>query len=111
MTQLPREEFNKVKYVETCTELGEFVKEKDTMYGHAFFNMLNEYGIDYALSKMEEKLFRLKQLKKLNKMNHSDSIKDSVKDLQGYALLTLLYIEASEEYEGMRFTINIEGGN
>lgn len=111
MTQLPREEFNKVKYVETCTELGEFVKEKDTMYGHAFFNMLNEYGIDYALSKMEEKLFRLKQLKKLNKMNHSESFKDSVKDLQGYALLTLLYIEASEEYEGMRFTINIEGGN
>ena len=81
------------------------------MYGHAFFNMLNEYGIDYALSKMEEKLFRLKQLKKLNKMNHSESFKDSVKDLQGYALLTLLYIEASEEYEGMRFTINIEGGN
>ena len=111
MTQLPREEFNKVKYVETCTELCEFVKEKDTMYGHAFFNMLNEYGIDYALSKMEEKLFRLKQLKKLNKMNHSESFKDSVKDLQGYALLTLLYIEASEEYEGMRFTINIEGGN
>ena len=111
MTQLPREEFNKVKYVETCTELGEFVKEKDTMYGHAFFNMLNEYEIDYALSKMEEKLFRLKQLKKLNKMNHSESFKDSVKDLQGYALLTLLYIEASEEYEGMRFTINIEGGN
>ena len=60
---------------------------------------------------MEEKLFRLKQLKKINKMNHSESFKDSVKDLQGYALLTLLYIEASEEYEGMRFTINIEGGN
>lgn len=110
MIELPREEFDKVKYVETCTELGEFVKEKDTMYGHAFFNMLNEYGIDYALSKMEEKLFRLKQLKRLGKMNHSESFKDSVKDLQGYALLTLLYIEANEEYDENRKTINKIGG-
>lgn len=111
MTQIPREEFKKADYVGTCTELGEFVKEKDTMYGHAFFNMLNEYGIDYALSKMEEKLFRLKQLKKLNKMDHNESFKDSVKDLQGYALLTLLYMEVSEAYEESRKKVEIIGGN
>ena len=105
MTQLPKEEFSKVDYVGTATELAKFVKEKDTMYGHAVFNMINEYGIDYALSKMEEKLFRLKQLKRLNKMDHSESFKDSVKDLIGYSLLTLLYMEASESYEENNKTV------
>lgn len=104
MSKLTEKEFEKIDYVRTSTELGEFVAEKDTMYGHAFFNMVNEYGIDYALSKMEEKLFRLKQLKKLGKMNHSESFKDSVKDLQGYALLTLLYIQACEEAEEKKKT-------
>lgn len=99
MLYLPREEFCKVDYVGTATELAKFVEEKDTMYGNAVFNMINEYGIDYALSKMEEKLYRLKQLKRLNKMDHSESFKDSVKDLIGYSLLTLLYIEASENYD------------
>lgn len=96
---LPKEDFCKAKYVETATELAKFVEEKDTMYGNAAFNMINEYGMDYALSKMEEKLYRLKQLKRLNKMNHSESFKDSVKDLMGYALLTILYIEGSEDWD------------
>ena len=73
--------------------MAEFVEEKDTLYGHALFNMLDEYGMDYALSKLTEKLFRLKQLKKLGREDHSESFIDSLKDIWGYSFLTILYLE------------------
>ena len=85
-------EYN-VDYKKTAIEMAEFVEEKDTLYGHALFNMLDEYGMDYALSKLTEKLFRLKQLKKLGREDHSESFIDSLKDIWGYSFLTILYLE------------------
>lgn len=88
-----------VNYVKVATEMAKFVEEKDTLYGNALFNMLDEYGMNYALSKITEKLFRLKQLKKLGKEDHSESFLDSLKDLWGYAFLTILYLEQVQKQE------------
>lgn len=82
-----------VNYVKTAIEMAKFVEEKDTLYGNAVFNMLDEFGMMYVLPKMKEKLFRLIQLKKLGKEDHSESFLDSLKDLWGYAFLTILYLE------------------
>ena len=89
---MDNKEYN-VDYKKTAIEMAEFVEEKDTLYGHALFNMLDEYGMDYALSKLTEKLFRLKQLKKLGREDHSESFIDSLKDIWGYSFLTILYLE------------------
>lgn len=88
-----------VNYVKVATEMAKFVEEKDSLYGNALFNMVDEYGMDYALSKITEKLFRLKQLKKLGKEDHSESFLDSLKDLWGYAFLTILYLEQVQKQE------------
>lgn len=88
-----------VNYVKTAIEMAKFVEEKDTLYNHALFNMMDEYGMNYALSKITEKLFRLKQLKKLGKEDHSESFLDSLKDLWGYAFLTILYLEQVQNQE------------
>lgn len=82
-----------VNYVKTAIEMAKFVEEKDTLYGNAVFNMIDEFGMMYVLPKMKEKLFRLMQLKKLGKEDHSESFLDSLKDLWGYAFLTILYLE------------------
>lgn len=88
---------DKTRYTEKAKELSDFCAEKDHKYNHAFNVLIDEYGIDYALSKLEEKLYRMKQLKNLEILDHSESFLDSVKDLFGYSLLTILYLSSEEE--------------
>ena len=97
-----------VNYVKTAVEMAKFVEEKDTLYGNALFNMIDEYGMNYSLSKITEKLFRLKQLKKLGKEDHSESFLDSLKDLWGYSFLTILYLDQIQNQEEKNEEINEE---
>lgn len=97
-----------VNYVKVATEMAKFVEEKDTLYGNALFNMLDEYGMNYALSKITEKLFRLKQLKKLGKEDHSESFLDSLKDIWGYSFLTIIYLEQIQNQEDSNVELDKE---
>lgn len=90
-------QMNKTKYDKMAEELASYCAEKDHKYNHAFAKMMNEYGIDYALSKLEEKLYRMKQLKNLEILDHSESFQESCKDLWCYSLLTILYLAEEEE--------------
>lgn len=89
-------QIDKSKYISQASSLASFCAEKDHKYNHAFDKMVKEYGIDYALSKLEEKLYRMKQLKNLDILDYSESFLDSVRDLWGYSLLTILWLEAEE---------------
>lgn len=73
-----------------ANEVGELVEEKNLHYDRAFDKMVDEYGHTYYLSKLEEKLSRIKYLARKDVV-HEESIEDSLKDLIGYALLTLNY--------------------
>lgn len=108
---------DKTKYTKKAEELASFCAEKDHKYNQAFKVMVDEYGIDYALSKLEEKLYRMKQLKNLEILDHSESFLDSVKDLWGYSLLTILYLaeeedrkEEAEKKELHRYLKELSGG-
>lgn len=84
------------RYIQQATKLAEFCATKDYKYNRAFDAMMDEYGLDYALSKLEEKLYRMKQLKQLEILDKSESFLDSVKDLWGYSLLLILYLTNEE---------------
>ena len=77
--------FDKVLYqMKTLRE----AKNKD--YGNAFGELFNEYGLNYSIMHLHEKLNRIKSVHKNNKANN-ESIKDSLIDLANYAIMT--YIE------------------
>ena len=79
------EPFDKVLYqMKTLRE----AKNKD--YGNAFGELFNEYGLNYSIMHLHEKLNRIKSVHKNNKANN-ESIKDSLIDLANYAIMT--YIE------------------
>ena len=84
------EPFDKVLYqMKTLRE----AKNKD--YGNAFGELFNEYGLNYSIMHLHEKLNRIKSVHKNNKANN-ESIKDSLIDLANYAIMTAIYIKKHE---------------
>ncbi len=80
-------------------ELFDTYKKKNSDYGNTFEKLFKELGAVYAYSHMYEKLMRIKTL--MNDLNppkvKEESIKDSLKDLASYAILTLVQILQIEE--------------
>ena len=80
-------------------ELFNTYKRKNSDYGNTFEKLFKEFGGVYAYFHMYEKLMRIKIL--MNDLNppkvEEESIKDSLKDLASYAILTLVQILQIEE--------------
>lgn len=80
-------------------ELFDTYKKKNSDYGNTFETLFKEFGAVYAYFHMHEKLMRIKTL--MNDLNppkvKEESIKDSLKDLASYAILTLVQILQIEE--------------
>ena len=75
-------------------ELFNTYKKKNSDYGNTFETLFKELGAVYAYSHMYEKLMRINTLMRdLNPPKvEEESIKDSLKDLASYAILTLVQI-------------------
>ena len=76
--------FNKIIF-----EMAELYEKKNQDYGNAFGQLFNEYGINYAIMHLHEKLNRIKSVTKNNKHNN-ESIKDSLIDMANYAIMTII---------------------
>lgn len=68
----------------------DIVDKKNKDYNYAFDKMVNKYGLGYAISKMEEKTNRASAL--LTQEPNFESMEDTLKDIIGYATLTLRYL-------------------
>ena len=68
----------------------DIVDKKNKDYNYDFDEMVNKYGLGYAISKMEEKTKRASAL--LTKKPNFESMEDTLKDIIGYATLTLHYL-------------------
>ena len=76
--------FNKI-----IIDMAKLYQAKNQDYGNAFESLFNEYGLDYAIMHLHEKLNRIKSVHKNNKHNN-ESIKDSLIDIANYAVMTLV---------------------
>lgn len=61
---------------------------KNADYGSATHELFLQYGINYYLIMIEQKLLRIKSIAKSNKPNN-ESLEDSLLDLSNYALLAV----------------------
>lgn len=71
------------------------VKSHD--YGDSFHKLFEECGMTYAYGHMAEKLERVKSLMKDEAKVKGEGMKDSLKDLANYAILTIMELERKEE--------------
>lgn len=81
-------------------EMYDTFKAKNHDYGSSFSNLFEECGMIYAYGHMAEKLERVKSLMKDEAKVKGDGMKDSLKDLANYAILTIMELERKEEENG-----------
>ena len=78
-------------------EMYDTFKAKNHDYGSSFSNLFKECGMTYAYGHMAEKLERVKSLMKDEAKVKGEGMKDSLKDLANYAILTIMELERKEE--------------
>lgn len=81
-------------------EMCDTFKAKNHDYGSSFSNLFKECGMTYAYGHMAEKLERVKSLMKDEAKVKGEGMKDSLKDLANYAILTIMELERKEEENG-----------
>lgn len=78
-------------------EVIELLVRKNKDYSDSFSKQYEKYGILSGLIRIDDKVSRLNNLVGGHKAEVSESIEDSMRDLAGYAILTL--IEMTKEKE------------
>jgi hypothetical protein len=83
---------NKIKSL--STEIADLVAKKNKDYGDSFSELVDKYGHVAMLIRFQDKLNRLDALNK-NKsaMVVDESMEDTIKDIVGYGLLALEYLD------------------
>lgn len=79
-------------FEKTIIEMAKLRRAKNKDYGNAFDDLFNEYGLQYSIMHLHEKLNRIKAVHKNNKANN-ESIKDSLIDLANYAIMTYILMD------------------
>lgn len=78
------------------TELANTLIQKNHDYGNSVQEQFKEYGLTSILVRLDDKMRRLKNLRTLTPQVAEESLKDTLKDLSGYALLGLMCLVLEE---------------
>jgi hypothetical protein len=73
-----------------CNEVRDLLIRKNHDYGDSFSKQFAKYGVLSGMIRMDDKMRRLETLIGGEEAQVAESIEDSVADLAGYALLTLV---------------------
>lgn len=95
-----KSEINKLdRFKQLQSENAELYDRKNANYGDNFSEGFKEYGMTMPLIRLDDKLRRAKQLSKNTARVGDESIIDTLRDLNNYALMTIIEIECSNEKE------------
>jgi hypothetical protein len=73
-----------------CNEVRDLLIRKNHDYGDSFSKQFTKYGVLSGMIRMDDKMRRLETLIGGEEAQVAESIEDTVADLAGYALLTLV---------------------
>lgn len=80
-----------------CNEVRDLLIRKNHDYGDSFSKQYAKYGVMSGLIRMDDKIRRLETLVGGEEAQVSESIEDTIADLAGYALLTLVELRKTTE--------------
>ena len=90
ITKYKKDEYLILKQLETLL----IKKNKD--YNNSFDRTVDEYGYVVIAIRLEDKINRLNNLMKNNNEVNYESIEDTLLDIAGYCVLSLIYLENKE---------------
>lgn len=81
-------------YKEIINELYETYKKKNADYGNSFADTIEEFGFIPAVARISDKVNRMKNIVKGQKMNVKDeSFRDALMDTANYCIMTIMEID------------------
>lgn len=81
------------KVTNITTDLSDTLIAKNHDYGNSFGDLVKEYGNIAMLIPLKNKMHRLDTLIKSDNQVKDESIEDTLRDLAGYAILSLIELE------------------
>ena len=96
-TAIPRTE-DELRHRKILAEMADTFSKKNSDYGNAFEEILDDFGASYAVGRLKEKHKRLTKLITSNKQEVEDeSIEDTLLDMANYAVLTIMWLQKQKE--------------
>ena len=87
--------FNK-SFTDVYSTLEETLIKKNCDYGSSFDKSVNKFGWIYVAIELDKKKNRLHSLLKNKEKPNYESIEDTLLDIAGYCVLSLIYLENKE---------------
>lgn len=84
------------KHKEICEKLNKIYEKKNHDYGDSFGETYNELGIISCVTRMNDKMNRLKTLAKTDNQVKDESISDTLLDLANYAIMTYMCLQKGD---------------
>ena len=96
-TTIPKTE-DEFRHRKILAEMADTFSKKNSDYGNAFEEILDDFGASYAVGRLKEKHKRLTKLITSNKQEVEDeSIEDTLLDMANYAVLTTMWLQKQKE--------------
>lgn len=74
-------------------EMRETYEKKNADYGNSFSETINEFGFIPAVARINDKVKRIKNIVKGQKMNVNESFRDTLLDIANYCVLTMMELD------------------
>lgn len=74
-------------------EMRETYEKKNADYGNSFSETIDEFGFIPAVARINDKVKRVKNIVKGQKMNVNESFRDNLIDIANYCVLTIMELD------------------
>ena len=74
-------------------EMRETYEKKNADYGNSFSETIDEFGFIPAVARINDKVKRMKNIVKGQKMNVNESFRDTLLDIANYCVLTIMELD------------------
>ena len=71
-------------------------EKKNADYGNSFSEMIEEFGFVPAIARINDKLKRVKNMVKGQRMNVGESLRDNLLDIANYCVITIMELDKQE---------------
>lgn len=83
---------NTSPFTEILVQMNELYEKKNHDYGDSFTKLCDEFGLVSPITRLSDKLERLKTLSKTQGEIEDEKIQDTLLDLANYAVMTLVWL-------------------
>lgn len=86
-------------YEDIINELYDTYKKKNSDYGNSFAETIEEFGFVPAIARINDKVKRMKNLVKGQKMNIDESLRDNLMDVANYCIMSVVELDNERDAE------------